>query len=146
MFKWQVEFNTDISIPFARTVCDVAVRAVSLKIMSEQPVKIVHVISNPISESCKFWINNHPSGYCLRSVVNVWGGQDLIQTRLLVDPAIEKVEIIERDLTQTFPQSDTEFHTLDLMENWSLKLHCVNEKGAPIECSGYCMLDVHINE
>ena len=121
--KWQIDINKEVFVPFTRGLCSVGVRCLNLKFHDDTPPDIVHIMGDPISHSGKFWINDRPCGYCLKSTINCDRGTTL---------------------SQMFTRSDTEFHPMNLLDNWSVKLTCVDQCSSVINASGYCILDVHL--
>ena len=133
VFKWQVKIGKDVVVPFTRGLCSVGLRGVSLEIESVKPqvgeeikiVKIVHVIVSPITDSNKLWIDHKPSGYSIRSIVNVDRGSSVCEN---------------------FTAADTELHTINLSETWFVNVSCIDEGGCGISAVGYCVLDVYTDE
>lgn len=121
LFRWQITIGKDLMIPFERGVYGIGIRAICLDLKNTDSVrpKIVHIFVNSPSTGARLWLDEKSCGFCLRTLVMGESG----------------------GLKSVFGGGDIEIHNLDLRSSYKLCISAVDEHGATLDVSGYCIID-----
>ena len=119
--KWQLQIGQDTSIPFTRSGYMVAVKGVFVTFKANNRPSLFYITSSSCCSGDKFWIGTSPCSHVLKLCTH---------DRRSLSAGLY------------YEKRDLEFYSMDLAENCLFKISIIDERGALIECSGYCVLQI----
>ena len=119
VYRWQLDMDKGLDIPFQRGVYAIGVRGLNINFEEEPYPKIIHLCTVPRNHGAQLWIGAISAGNCLKTII--------------LD-ALNPVKMYFTDM-------EIEMFTIDLTFPAHLRIYCLNEQGQLVKVQGYCVLD-----